>query len=414
MFEDWKEIDRRHSWHPYTPNPVLGPEPRLFVRAEGAYVFDESGKAFLDATSSWWCQIHGHCHPRLVQALKIQAETLDQILFSPHAHPVALKLTQKLLERMGEPFRRVFFSDDGSTAVEAGIKMAIQYWKNEGFPKKRKLLSLSRAYHGDTLGAMAVGDVGPFKEAFSGSVPDSLKVSVECAEAFEQMIEEHSAELAAFIVEPLVLGAGGMIFYSKEDLERMTAYCKKRNVLVIFDEVFTGFGRTGTFFAYDQIESRPDIVCLSKGLTSGMLPLAATVTTEKVYQAFSGGGEKTFYHGHTFTANALGCAVALESLKIFEEEKTLEKAAALTSVMIDQRERFSEFGEVRSLGVIWALDLAEPLHEKGWQIAARLFEEGIWMRPLHQTLYFIPPYCTKRDELKHAFDVLYSAIRGCT
>jgi len=430
----WLSRDQRVSWHPYTPVPTLGPHPTLFVRAEGAYVYDDKGKKYLDATASWWCQTHGHCHPRLVAALAAQAAKLDQILFSPHSHPVAIELSEALLAKLGKPFARVFYSDDGSTAVEVALKMAIQYWVNRGQPQRHRFLSLNNGYHGDTLGTVAVGDVGVFQKAFTGMHGGSIKAPApyryryaegkddsDCAEEFERLLDEHKDELAAVIVEPLIMGAGGMIVYSKDYLERITRACRDRGVLVIFDEVFTGFGRTGTFFAFEQITSRPDLVCLSKGLTAGMLPLGATAATEEIYDAFSGGGAKTFYHGHTFTANALGCAVALENLKLFDEG-TLERNRELIALMAAQTERFRALptvGDVRHLGMVWAIELVtdkakktppDPLNGKGWEIATRLFEQGIWVRPLHNTLYFVPPYCVASEELKRAFDVLYSAL----
>lgn len=426
-------------WHPYTPVPALGPASTLFVRAEGAHVYDDKGKKYLDGTGSWWCQVHGHCHPRLVAALTKQASQLDQILFSPHTHPVAIDLSEALLKKLGSPFTRLFFSDDGSTAVEVALKMAIQYWVNRGQPKRTRFLSLGRGYHGDTLGTVAVGDVGVFQGAFAGSHAGSVKApepycyrcplgkeyptcEVACAMELERLLDRHADECAAVIVEPLVMGAGGMIVYPTEYLEKITRAARERGILVIYDEVFTGFGRTGTFFAFEQVTTRPDLVCLSKGLTSGMLPLAVTAATEAIYDTFAGGGEKTFYHGHTFTANALGCAVALESLKIFDDEKVIERNRELSALMAAQRERFAALprvGDVRHRGMIWAIELVadkrtralpEPLNGWGWEIATHLFEQGIWVRPLHNTLYFVPPYCVTPSELKRAFDVLYSAL----
>jgi len=418
MSEMWRDRDRSVLWHPYTPDPAPGPAAQLFVKAEGAYVIDEKGKRYLDATASWWCQIHGHCHPRLVSALNRQASQLDQILFSPHCHPVALELAERLIAKLGTPFSRIFYSDDGSTAVEVALKMAIQYWVNRGEPRRRRFLSLQSGYHGDTLGTVAVGDVGVFQAAFSGGLAESVKAPIPhsdaAVDAFLALLDQHHEDLAAFIVEPLVMGAGGMIVYPKENLEKITRACRDRGVLVIFDEVFTGFGRTGTFFAMEQITSRPDIVCLSKGLTSGMLPLAVTATTENIFKEFAGGGARTFFHGHTFTANALGCAVALESLRLFDEEKVIERNRGLIDIFAEQSERFCELEvvrEVRHQGMVWAVETRRD-SAFGWQIATRLFDEGIWTRPLHNVLYFIAPYCVTPDELKRALDVLYSALRS--
>ncbi len=427
-------------WHPFTSYPLTTP-PAQIVRAEGAFVYDEGGKRLYDATSSWWCNIHGHCHPRLVEALCKQARILDQVMFAPHGHPVALELASGLLEVLGEPFERVFFSDDGSTAVEAALKMAIQFWQLKGKPEKSRFLSMERAYHGDTMGAVSVSHLSQFHSAFEGiripvvratapycyRCPLNLtypSCQVRCLDETLKTIEKEASTLAAVIVEPLILGAGGMVAYPKEYLEKLVAACEANDILVIYDEVFTGFGRTGTMFAMEQLSRRPDIVCLSKGLTSGMMPLAVTVVTSRVFDAFSGGIEKTFYHGHTFTANALSCAIAVESLRIFESEGVLERNKKLTAVMRRWTPRFTDLeqvGDVRHLGMVWALEVVKdkvtkecysPANGPGWKIAKRLWNEGFWIRPLNQVLYVIPPYCTTETDLQDFFTVLYSALQN--
>ncbi len=432
--------DEKVLWHPYTPVPHLGPKA-VFTRAAGSYVYDESGRRYFDATSSWWCITHGHCHPRLVSALTRQAAQMDQVLFSPHTHPLAVELSETLLGVLGSRFDRVFFSDDGSTAVEAAMKMAVQYWVNRGVRGRNRFLTMERAYHGDTLGAVSVSHVEEFHgyfeslrvPAYASTVPYCYRCplgkaypscAIACVEKAEATLDREGDKIAALIVEPLVLGAGGMIVYPKEYLERLVKKARSKGVLVIFDEVFTGFGRTGKPFAMDHLENAPDIVCLSKGLTAGMLPLAATVATEEVYSAFTGGPEKTLYHGHTFTANALGCAVALENLKILKEERTFERNGRLVDWLASQTPRFASLdrvGDVRHLGLIWALELVEskatkavgtPANAYGWKVAEKLWEKGFWLRPLGQMLYVVPPYSSTVEDLTPLFDLLYTELQN--
>lgn len=425
-------------WHPFTSFPSFGPR-EVICRAKGAYLYDQEERPYFDATSSWWSQIHGHCHPRLRNVLSQQAGQLDQMLFAPHTHEVAVDLSRALLNKLGKDFSRIFYSDDGSTAVEAALKIALQFWRNQKQDKRRFFVALDKAYHGDTLGAVMVSHVESFHHAFEGVMPPVFRshapycfrcpegrtyprCQTACVDTVIQRIEKHGDEIAALILEPLVLGAAGMISYPREVVERLVAACQKQGVLVIFDEVFTGFGRTGTFFAMDQLGVSPDMVCLSKGLTSGMLPLGVTATTERVFDAFKGGVDKTFYHGHTFSANALGCAVALESLKIFDEENVIQKNQSLADFMQKESPAFRglpHVGEVRQLGMIWAVELVQnkrtssfpsPKNGPGWSIAQAAWEKGIWFRPLHNMLYVVPPYCATMHDLQAVFSVLYSEL----
>lgn len=424
-------------WHPYTPSPHLGPKAN-FVKAKDQYVYDDKGNQYFDATSSWWCNLHGHCHPRLVEALSEQANELDQILLSPHTHPIASKLAARLLEVTDPTFSKVFYSDNGSTAVEVALKLLLQYWHLRG-ENRKTFVSLSGAYHGDTLGAIAVSDTPQFHRYFQ-FVNLAAKIAagpycyrcpmgktratcqIECIDSFHQILREHHREIAGIIVEPLVLGAGGMIVYPEEYLKKLVLLAKEYHIPVIFDEVFTGFGRTGTLFAFHKMPIPPSIVCLSKGLTSGMLPMGATLIASEIVSAFDGGSEKTFYHGHTFTGNALSASVALESLKIFEEEGVLKRNERLSALMQEQGGRFLELphvGDVRHTGMIWAMELVEDKYSKkmfsppnrlGWEIAKLLWAEGIWVRPMNQVLYVIPPYCSTQEDLKKTFDALYFSL----
>lgn len=433
---DWLTRDTASVWHPFTPDPVLGPREML-VRAKGAFVETRQGRRLFDATSSWWCQVHGHGHPRLVSAMAKQAETLDHVLFAPHTHEPGVLLAEALIRKLGAPISKIFYSDDGSTAVEAALKMCLQGWIRRG-ERRDKFLAIDRAYHGDTMGAVRVSHVGEFHRdfeslsgVFRGTAPYCYRCplglkypscEVKCAEEAERVLERHHREIAAFIAEPLVLGAAGMIVYPKSYLERIMALCRRYDIPVILDEVFTGFGRTGTFFALEQLSEKPDIVCLSKGLTSGMLPLAVTAVSDRVLEPFRGGADRAFFHGHTFSGNPIACRVALESLALFEQERVLERNGRLMNVMDSEARRFSELpgvGEVRRLGMIWAAELVEdrvtrrapdPLNGRGWRTATAAWERGVWIRPLHNVLYVLPPYCASESDLLECFSVLYSEV----
>jgi adenosylmethionine-8-amino-7-oxononanoate aminotransferase len=438
--EAWSRRDSQAVWHPFTPTPHLGPRV-FFSKASGAYVFDQTGKRYFDATSSWWCNIHGHCHPRLVAALADQAATLDQVMFAPHTHGVGIELAERLTKKLGPPFTKVFYSDDGSTAVETALKVAAQYWRNRGDFKRNRFLSVERGYHGDTLGAVSVGAISEFFGHFSGLAAGSFRATapycyrcplnltfpgceVACLDETRRYVELHHSEIAALIIEPLILGAGGMIIYPEAYLEKIGDLCREFGILVIYDEVFTGFGRTGTFFAADRRQTKPDIICLSKGITSGMLPLGATVVSEAIYAEFGGSAERTFYHGHTFTGNPLACRIAIESLNIFEQDAVLERNKTLESLMTEQGPRFralERVGNVRQQGMIWALEvvvdqkskqLPVPANGPGWSIAAALWENGVWVRPLGNVLYIVPPYASSVSDLQGLFSMLYSELQN--
>lgn len=433
---EWLNRDARAVWHPFTPNPHLGPRTVL-EKAAGSYVYDIDGKRYFDATSSWWTNVHGHCHPRLAETLARQAAEMDQVLFSPHSHRVGIELSEMLLEKLGARFSQVFYSDDGSTAVEAALKMAIQFWVHAGEPERVKFLSIDEAYHGDTLGVVGIGGTQAFSEPFAhfqkpnfrSTVPYCYRCPVgrtypDCAigcldETEARLVREHS-QIAALVVEPLVLGAAGMITYPTEYVARLVRLARRYGLLVIFDEVFTGFGRTGTFFAMEQLpaDCLPDIVCLSKGLTAGTIALGATVVSPRVRESFNGPG-RTFYHGHTFTGNPIACAVARESLRLFDEQRTIEANQKLIQIFKDAIPRFNALaivGEVRHRGMIWALEIVDdkttkarpvPANGRGWAVAQRLWERGIWIRPLHNVIYVVPPYCTTETELRSVLDMLY-------
>jgi len=404
-------------WHPYTQH-ALQPEMIEVARAEGAWLETPNGRRILDAISSWWVVTHGHCHPRIVAAIKEQADRLDQVIFAGFTHAPAERLARRLTTIAPPGLAHVFFSDSGSTSVEVALKMALGYWRNIG-EQRTRILALEHAYHGDTIGGMSVGARGVFNASYEpllfevGRIPfphrgheqDSLDVlEAVCAEG----------DVAALIVEPLILGAGGMLVYSAATLAEMKRVCERHGVLLIADEVMTGWGRTGTLFACEQAGVAPDILCLAKGLTGGSLPLAVTLCTAAIFEAhLSPDRTKTFFHSSSYTANPIACAAALANLDVWETEPVAARIAALAA---RQSERLSSlradgrFTNVRQLGTITALDLEVAnggyLAGIGPKLYAGFLKRGVLLRPLGNTIYTMPPYCVTEDEL----DLVYAAI----
>jgi adenosylmethionine-8-amino-7-oxononanoate aminotransferase len=403
-------------WHPYTQEATEAP-PIEVERGEGAYLYTRGGGRLIDAISSWWVTLHGHAHPLIADAIAAQAARLEQVIFAGFTHEPAEELASRLSKHLPPALSRIFFSDNGSTAVEVAMKMAIQYWHNLGRPAKHRIVALENAYHGDTIGAMSVSADSPFTAAFHELRIPILRVS--SAADLERLLDSRHPEIAGMIVEPLVQGAGGMIMYSPELLSRYRTMCAEFDVLFIADEVFTGFGRTGRMFACDHAGIVPDMMCLSKGLTGGFMPLAATVCTEKVYGAFwSDDRSRAFFHGHSFSANPLGCAAAIASLKIFANEPVFERIAAIEKI---HRERLASLGGhpsvsgVRVLGTIAAIDL--KARDAGYlsELRSRLYpffiQHGVLLRPLGNVVYAVPPYIIASEDLHYVYDVIDKALR---
>ena len=402
-------------WHPYTQEGTDA-SPLEIDRGEGAYLFTRDGRRLLDAISSWWVNLHGHAHPLIAEAIAAQARKLEHTIFAGFTHAPAEDLATALARILPASLNRVFYSDNGSTAVEVALKMAVQYWYNNGQREKCRFVTLEHAYHGDTIGAMSVSADSPFTAAF-----DALRLPVfrvTDAADLEQLLRDHKDEIAAMIVEPLIQGAGGMITYPVERLRRFHELCSANSILFIADEVFTGFGRTGKMFACEHAGIIPDLICLSKGLTGGFLPLAATVCRDEIYQAFySSDRARAFFHGHSYSGNPLGCAAAVASLKVFESEPVFERIAAIEEI---HRERLAEFGrrpavsEVRMLGTISAMELHanDPGYLSG--IRTRLYsyflDQGVLLRPLGNVIYIVPPYVIAPDELNYVYDVIKRAL----
>lgn len=427
--------DAKVLWHPYT-QMLTAPAPLEVVRGEGVYLFTATGERLLDGISSWWVNIHGHTHPKLSEALAQQARQLEHVLFAGCTHPPAVELAERLIELLPAGITRVFYSDNGSTAVEVAIKMAVQFWRNRGQGQRSVIVALDHAYHGDTAGAMSASADSPFTTAFDPlrfkvlrahapychrcplnlSRPSCL---IACLDSLEQMLREQSTTVAAVLVEPMLQGAGGMIVWPREFLSGVRRLCDRYGVLMIGDEVLTGFGRTGKMFACEHAAVSPDIVCLSKALTAGYLPLGVTAATEKIYGAFLDNSRaKTFFHGHSFTANPLACAVAVASLDIFREEGTLACVARLERQLGASLETFRGLpcvADARAIGGVLALELAGNgyLDDIGPRLAAQFIERGLLLRPLGNVVYFMPPYVISEDQtawsLEQIKDVL-SAI----
>ena len=435
---DWLQRDLKHNWHPYTPMKECRRFPPILIeKARGLKLYDDKGRWYYDTIASWWCNVHGHNHPRIREAIRRQAGALDHVLFAGFTHKAAILLAEKLTAIAPRHLERVFFSDNGSTAVEVALKMSFQYWQMAGRGAKQKFIGLDHGYHGDTIGAMSVSGPSLFNERFSSlffrtykapspycyRCPAGRKAGAchtECVGPVEALLKKHGSEIAGIILEPLVLAAGGMIIYPPAYLEKVGALAGSHGVHLILDEVATGFGRTGTMFACERADVRPDFLCLSKGITGGCLPLGATLTTAEIYRAFYAdrAERKTFYHGHTYTANPIACAAALASLRVFDEENTLarvrEKLPAFHQGMEEFR-RLRTVGDVRSLGLIGAIELVKDRTTKEpfdlpERIGLDIYREGLKrnliLRPLGHIIYLFLPLCVKKRELDSSRDRL--------
>lgn len=435
--------DLRHSWHPYTQMSTLVTEPPMLIdRAEGLFLFDAEGNRYYDAISSWWCVVHGHGHPRIREAVTRQMERLDHVLFAGVTHEPAVRLASRLAAIAPEGLSRVFFSDNGSTAVEVALKMSLQCWRNLGREERTGFISLDHGYHGDTTGCMSVSGVEAFLRAFRPILFPARRVpapycyrcplgkthpecGVSCVDALGDALRGGGDTIAAVILEPLLLGAGGMIVYPPEYLSRAAALARTFGVHLILDEVATGFGRTGTMFACDQAGVSPDFLCLSKGLTGGTMPLAATLTTAEVYNSFLGGPDsgKTFYHGHTYTANPVGCAAALASLDLLEEEELVDRVARLAPRLAEGVREFAGLplvGDVRGIGTVAALELVRDKETKEpLPGTAPLFRDlrheglrlGLFLRPLGNVVYLFLPQAVTREALDDILDRFGETMR---
>jgi adenosylmethionine---8-amino-7-oxononanoate aminotransferase len=430
------DVDAMRIWHPFTRGGTDAALPRI-VRGEGAWLITDDGRRILDAISSWWVNLHGHAHPKIANAIAEQARQLEHVLLAGFVHEPVEKLAEELRRVVPMELKHVFFSDDGSTAVEVALKMAVQYCRNIGRPEKNEIVALEHGYHGDTAGAMSVSDDSTFTEAFAGMrypvhrahsaycyrCPVGLKretCNIECADSLEKLFVERGDKIAALIVEPLLQGAGGMIVHPVEFLQRVRKLTAQHNVLLIADEVLTGFGRCGAMFASELAGISPDIMCVSKGITGGFLTLGATLVTEKIYHAFGGDDPaRTFWHGHSYTGNPIACAAAVANLEIFRTEPVLESIAGIAAIHAERLPRLarnSAVGDARTIGTMAAIELRAG--DAGYLSALRpkLYEyflkRDILLRPLGNVIYILPPYCIQPDDLHRVYDVIEDAIRA--
>ncbi|HXH50399.1 MAG TPA: adenosylmethionine--8-amino-7-oxononanoate transaminase [Terriglobia bacterium] len=421
-------------WHPFTQD-ALDPAPVFIERAEGVYLYTQDGRRLLDAISSWWVTLHGHAHPAIAEAIAEQARKLEQVIFAGFTHGPAEELAARLRKVLPSSLEHIFFSDDGSTAVEVALKMAVQFWWNQGNREKLKFVALEHAYHGDTVGAMSVGEDSSFVAAFDSlrlpvyRVPSAYcfrcpvgkkreTCKIDCADPLEQLLKEKHQEIAAVIVEPMLQAAGGMIIHPVEFLQRIRRLSARYNVLLIADEVLTGFGRTGRMFACEHASVVPDIMCLSKGITAGFLPLGATVCTSPIREVFrSHDRMRTFFHGHSYTGSPLACAAGIASLKIFESEPVFERIAAIERIHAERLpglKNHPAVGDTRAIGTIAAIEI--EVEDAGYLSKLRpvlydfFLEKGVLLRPLGNIIYILPPYAITPDELNIIYDVIAEAL----
>jgi adenosylmethionine---8-amino-7-oxononanoate aminotransferase len=437
------ERDHKVLWHPCTQMKDHESFPIIPIKkGQGVWLEDFEGNRYLDAISSWWVNLFGHANPIINAALKDQLDNLEQVIFAGFTHQPAVELAEKLVAITPEGLNRCFYADNGSAAVEVALKMSFHYWRNHGQTQKTKFITLENSYHGETLGALAVGDVPLYKATYAPLLMDVITVpgpdcyhrdageswadySVRRFALMEQMLQQHADSVCAVIVEPLVQCAGNMRMYDPIYLSLLRAACDKYRVHLIADEIAVGFGRTGTLFACEQAEISPDFMCLSKGLTGGYLPLSAVLTTDHIYQAFYDDYQKltAFLHSHSYTGNALACRAALATLAIFQQQDVIANNKHLATLMTQAAQRFHEHphvAEVRQTGMILAIEMIKNKHTKepypwqerrGLKVYHYALSKGVLLRPLGNVIYFMPPYIITEAELYHIADIAWQAIQ---
>jgi adenosylmethionine---8-amino-7-oxononanoate aminotransferase len=417
------DADRRHLWHPFTQQRGWAQErPVMVERAEGTTLYDTDGRAYIDGVSSLWCTVHGHRHPAIDAAVRAQLDRVAHSTMLGLSHPGAVELAERLVEISPVGLERVFYSDNGSTAAEIAVKMAFQYWRLKGQPQRTQFICLRDAYHGDTIGSVSVGGIDVFHEIFRPLLFRTLHAEPGDAADMRALLSEHAGTVAAVIVEPLVQGAAGMLVHPEGYLRAVRDLCDEFGVLLICDEVAVGFGRTGTMFACEQEDVAPDLLCLAKGITGGYLPLAATLTTERVYEAFLGEHTelKTFFHGHTYTGNPLACAASLATLDVFESERTLErlqeKIGLLGDLLAEHVEPLDAVAEVRRRGFMTGIELAGfPADARmGHQVTLEARRRGAIIRPLGDVVVLMPPLAIEPGELRRLVEITGAAIAEAT
>lgn len=412
------ERDQKVVWHPFT-QMLNADSPIPIISGEGAYLTDDTGKRYIDAVSSWWVNLHGHSHPYLIKKMMAQLLKLEHVIFAGFTHEPAVLYAEMLLSVLPPNQSRVFYSDNGSTAVEVALKMVLQYWYNQNRPRT-KIIALDHSYHGDTFGSMSVSSRSAFTAPYNPLLFEVQFVAVPADAAgfaaFEAVMDE---SVAAFIFEPLIQGSGGMNMYEPETLNYMLEICRRKGVLMIADEVMTGFGRTGKLFAVDHLIQKPDIICLSKGITGGTMPMGATTCTGEIYNAFlSDDRGKTFFHGHSYTANPLACAAAIASLELLLKRSCQQNISMITqkhAAFALEIKDHPKVKNLRHLGTIIAFDWdtggeTSYFHELRNKLYHYFLAEGILLRPLGNVIYMMPPYCVSADDLDFIYEKIHEAL----
>jgi adenosylmethionine---8-amino-7-oxononanoate aminotransferase len=422
------ERDKALIWHPFTQEKTAADVVPI-KRGKGSYLYDEAGNAYLDLVSSWWVNLHGHAHPEIAEALYHQAQELEHVIFAGYTHEPAVSLCEGIAGILPSTLKRFFFSDNGSTAVEVALKMAYQFWGNQG-QRKKLFLSFDGGYHGDTVGAMSVGRACGYHDAFETlffdiktiPFPDTWQNDDQVQEkeahslsVLKAILEQHGNDITAIILEPLVQGASGMRMCRPEFVKAVVDAVREYGILVIFDEVFTGFGRTGTLFALEQVGVVPDFMCLSKGLTGGTMPLGLTVTTEAIFQTFlSHDWQHAFIHGHSYTGNPLACAAGVASLRLLLQPETQDAIQQINQVhragLDFLQQELDRVQQARLQGTIAAFDWL-PFSVDKEVFKARFLKKGLILRPLGSAVYLLPPYCTTKAELENAYQTIASELR---
>ncbi|HSW93474.1 MAG TPA: adenosylmethionine--8-amino-7-oxononanoate transaminase [Gammaproteobacteria bacterium] len=429
------ERDREAIWHPYTQHKIT-PLPITIQRGKGAWLYDEKGNRLLDLISSWWVNIHGHAHPDIAKAIFDQAMTLEHVIFSSFTHEPAVQFAEQLLEILPGHFSKIFYSDNGSTAVEVALKMAYQYWRNQGEKKRHRFIAFTNGYHGDTFGTMSVGKKSGFFTAYedlffdvdfidypSTWIHDEMVLQKEqkILSDLDEHLKKYAHETAAILLEPLIQGAGGMQMCRPEFLLNLETLVRSYNILIIYDEVMTGFGRTGDFFACQKANTTPDIICLSKGITGGFLPFAVTACTEKIYQAFLGDDfGSALAHGHSYAGNPLSCAAALASLVLLKKSETKKQQQMIERTHqsgLDYLADNSRVEKMRLCGTVAAFDL-KILNQYGSKesvnLRATFQKKGLLIRPIGNVIYLLPPYCIEETDLKMSYAMIAEALEEST
>ena len=414
--------DRAHLWHPFTQQRDWErEEPVIVERAKGTDLIDTQGRRYIDGVSSLWCNVHGHRHPRIDAAIREQLDRVAHSTMLGLSHPSAIELARRLVAIAPPGLTRVFYSDSGSTATEIALKIAFQYWRQQGEPRRTRFVSLREAYHGDTIGSVSVGGIDLFHATYRPLLFDTLAAAPGDVDDMRRLLEAHPGEVAAVILEPLVQGAAGMIVHPEGYLRAVSELCREHGALLICDEVAVGFGRTGRMWACEHEDVAPDLLCTAKGITGGYLPLAATLTSERVYEGFLGDHTdfRTLFHGHTYTGNPLACAAALATLDVFEEERTLERLQpkiALLAELLEPIATRPDVAEVRRRGFMTGIQLADRPAElrMGHRVTLEARARGAIVRPLGDTIVLMPPLAISEADLTRLVEIVADSISAAT